>query len=265
MKPRTLALWLVGCTLLTRPLQAADLDPIFAEAAKYESGMNPGPLRQIERRVRDAAGQPARRAELEAAVARLLPPPATFEARRFACQLLAIIGTDASLPAIAELLKNDETIGIAGLALGAQRSAKAIETLRNALPAARGQARLQLIGALGNHQDALSVENLASLARNGDAATANTAIVALGKIGTVPAREIIATLRQGANPALAGAIAEATLNVAGQLAAAGDPKAAVTPKPQWRGCCQRLRTPAAARTSCATGSPGRLTWRRGAR
>ena len=188
MKPRTLALLLVGCTLLALPLHAADLDPILAEVAKYESGMNPGPLRQIEQLVREAAGQPARRTELEAAVAKLLSPPATFEARRFACQLLAIIGTDVSLPAIAELLKNEETIGIACLALGAQRSPKAIETLRNALPAARGQARLQLIGALGNHQDALSVETLASLARDGDAATANTAIIALGKIGTVPAR-----------------------------------------------------------------------------
>jgi HEAT repeat protein len=226
MKSSITAYLFLCCTLLALPLRAADLAPLVAEVAKHESGRNPAPLRQLEQLVRDTAGKPAERAELEAAVAKLLVEPATFEARRFACQQLAIIGTDASLPAIASLLGNDETVGLACLALSTRRTPKAVEILRHALPTARGQARLQLIVALGNHQDAQSVRAIAGLARDGDTATANLAIIALGKIGTTEARETLARLRQAATPAQAAALVEATLTVSGQLAAAGNTKAA---------------------------------------
>jgi len=157
---------------------------------------------------------------------KLLAPSATFEARRFACQILAVVGTDASLPALAELLKDDETVGIACLALSGRGSPKTSEILRNALPAARGQTRLQIIGALGNHRDAQSVQALAGLARDADAAVAEAAILALAKIDSDAAQESIAALRKEARPTQARAVTEAALRVAEQLAAAGDGKAA---------------------------------------
>ena len=217
---------LLGVALLSRVEAAADLPKLIADAAKYESGQNAEPLQQIEQLLRDSAGKPALRAQLEAGLVQLLAPGATFEARRFACQWLAAIGTDASLPALARLLANDETAGIACLALSSRRSPQVTAILRTALASARGRTRLQLIGALGNHQDAQSVQMFAQLARDADAAVAEAAILALGKIGSAPARDAIAALRKEARPAPVSAIDEATLRVAQQLSAAGDRKAA---------------------------------------
>lgn len=223
------ACFLTLATSLPLPAETApnaDLPKLIAQAARFQSGQSLEPLRRIEQLLRDSAGKPALRAELEAGLIQLLAPSATFEARRFACQLLMVIGSDASLPALSELLKNDETVGIACLALSGQRSPKANELLRKALAAAHGRARLQIIGALGNHQDAPSVRVLAELARDADATVGEAAILALGKIGSPPAHDAIAALRQEARPAQARALTETALRVAEQLAAAGDRKAA---------------------------------------
>lgn len=231
MHSRTLAT-LGACSIalaVALPLRAqtsADLPKLIAEAARYESGQNIEPLQKLEQLLRDSVGKRALRAELEAAMVKLLAEAATFEARRFACQMLAVVGTDASLPALAELLKDDQTVGIACLALSGQQSPKAIELLRNALPSAQGRSRLQILGALGSHRDAQSVAALAQLARDADAAVADAAILALGKIGTAEAHAAILALRKEARPELAGTVTEATLRVAEQRAAAGDRQAA---------------------------------------
>ena len=211
---------------LALPLQAADLSQLITDAAKYESGQSVEPLLKFEQLLRDSAGKPALRAELEAAMIKLLAPSATFEVRRFACQQLAVIGTDASLPAIAGLLKNEETTGIACLALGVHPSAKANIILLNAFGPARGRARVQIITTLGNRHATDAVKLLSELARDNDTLTASAAILALGKIGGAEARDAIATLRKEAKPAVAFAVAEATLRVAEQLAASGNSKAA---------------------------------------
>ena len=223
---------LLACFLaLALPRQTAaateaDLPKLVSAAATYESGQNAEPLWKLEQLLRDSFGKPALRAELEAGLVKLLAPGATFEARRFACQWLAAIGSDASLPALGKLLANDETAGIACLALSSRRSPQVAATLRAALRSARGLARLQVIGALGNHQDPQSVTALAELARNADPAVAATAIVALGKIGSAAAQGVIAALRAKAQPAQAAALTDAALRVAEQLAAAGDRNAA---------------------------------------
>ncbi|MBN2506799.1 MAG: hypothetical protein JXQ71_08910 [Verrucomicrobia bacterium] len=219
-------LLVVGCLALARPIHAADLSPLMAEAARYESGRSIEPLQKIEQLVRGSAGRPGSRAELEAGLMTLLGAEATFEARRFACQQLMVVGTDASLPALAGLLKADETVGMACMALGARRSPKAAELLRNALPAARGRARLQVITALGNQGDARSGDLLAGLARDADVAVAEAALVALGKLEGGPSGEALAALGTQAPPGAAWASTEARLRRAEQQAAAGDPKGA---------------------------------------
>lgn len=222
---------------LALPLQAADLTQLVTDAAKYESGQSVEPLRKFEQLLRDSAAKPALRAELETAMIKLLAPPATFEAKRFACQQLAAIGTDASLPALVELLKKEETVGIACLALGVHPSAKANAILRDAFAAARGRARLQIATTLGDRHDTEAVKALSEMARDNDALTAGTAIFALGKIANEPAREAIAVFRKEAKPALARVVADASLRVADKLAAAGDRKGAAA-------ICEELLQPA---------------------
>lgn len=201
----------------TGPGQMADAIAI------YESGQSAAALQAFEQAVRDAAGKPELRPGLEAALIRMLSAAnPTFEARRFACQQLAAIGSEASLPALAALLKQEETAGIACLALGAQRTPRAGEILRSALPTATGQARLQVVSALGNQRDPQAVPALTGLVRDPDAEIAGAAIRALGKIGGADAGVALAALRKENQPALAAAVAEASIGLAEQMAAAGN-------------------------------------------
>ncbi len=208
--------WLPASTI------AADLSQLIAAAAKWESGQNLEPLTQLEQRVRESAANAQTRLELESALTQLLVPTATFEARRFACQQLAVIGSDASVPAIARLLTEDGTIGIACLAFGNRPSAKADEALRTALTKSQGQGRLQIISALGNRRDLQAVESLTRLAREADVAVAQAAIRALGRIADGAACSAVVSLRAGASPALEEALADASLRCAEELAKSGD-------------------------------------------
>lgn len=198
----------------------SDLARLLSQAATYEPGASLAPLRGIEDLVRQSTAQPALRANLEAGLDQLIAGDSTYEARRFACLQLAVIGSDRSLAALAGLLQRGETAGIACYALSASPSAKAVEILRKALPAARGPAQGQIIEALGARRDGRSVRQLAPLARDPDAAVARAAIAALGNIADKPACQALALLRtEGIS---ARAVAEASFTAAEKLAASGD-------------------------------------------
>ncbi len=209
-------------------LADSDLDTLAVCAAKYESGASAEPLRRIEQLLCESVGDSVRRAELEAALIRMLASDTTFEAKRFACVQLAAHGSEASVAALAALLKQEETVGIACLALCRVRSAKAGAVLRDALPASKGVARVQLIVTLGHRAEAASVKPLFELAHEADAEVANAAVRALGSIPVSAARDAVSVLRREANPAVAVAVADASLSGAEQLAAAGDPAAATS-------------------------------------
>ena len=205
---------------------AADLSKLVADASKYQSGLSAEPLRQIEQLVRDSAGSLARRVELEAALIKMLAPGSTFEARRFACQQLAVVGTETCLPALAEMLKTDDTVGIACLALGNIPSPRVDVLLRNALLTTPGTNRIPVIDALGNRRDGEAARSIANLVEYRKRPVAEAAIAALGKIANKPALEALATLRQDTNAATLQLAARASL-VAADRVAASDPKTAV--------------------------------------
>ena len=97
----TVALVMPACSAPT-PTKA-DIAKAVAEAAIYQPGQSREPFRRLEELVRQpSAGV---RKQLEAGLVRLLAPTSTFEARRFACKQLGIIGSSRALPALAELLK----------------------------------------------------------------------------------------------------------------------------------------------------------------
>ncbi|MCW5552000.1 MAG: HEAT repeat domain-containing protein [Verrucomicrobiae bacterium] len=229
MKTKLIAALILGSVLLaaTPPAAtAADHSALIASVAKWESGQDIQPLFQLEELVREAVGNRKSRAELELALLKLLAPDCTFEARRFACQQLAIIGSDASVPALANLLQNNDTIGLACLAFGNRPSTRADTALRNALPDAAGQGRLQIISTLGNRRDAKAVIPLAILARDADSLVALTAIQALGKIANAPARKTLTALEGQLKPELQITLADALLRCADELVKSGSRKVA---------------------------------------
>lgn len=203
---------LVGSfVLFCVPLYASDFDALVGEAATYESGRSAKPLRQIEQRLRESAGDSIQRQQFEKVLVRLLLPSATYEARRFACQQLAIYGSQASLPALAELLKGPDTVGIACLALCSHPATGANDVLREALIASSGAGRIQIVSALGERRDTLSVPAIAKLARDPNTATATAAIAALGKIADDEALKLLSSLRRQGDPNRAQAAVLASL------------------------------------------------------
>ena len=202
----------------------ADITKLVAEAAAYQPGQSREPFRRIE----ELVGQPstAMRKHLEAGLVQLLAPTSSFEARRFACKQLGIIGSKSALPALGELLKSEETAGIACLALTTYPLGKADEILRAALASARGTARVQIINTLGDRRDAKAVKLLTQLAVDADSSVARAALASLGKVGNQAAWKAIASFPKDAAPILQPTLTEATLRCADALAESGERKSA---------------------------------------
>jgi HEAT repeat protein len=199
---------------------------LVATAAKYQPGDSRAAFRQIEDLVRQSVGDSGLRESLEAGLIQMLSPSATFEARRFACKQLGIIGGKAALPALEPMLKNAETAGIACLALTTYPPGKADDLLRASLPAAAGLAKIQIINTLGDRRDARSIPLLAPLGLNGDRGIATAAVGALGRMGEKSAWEALQGLAKNTPPELRPAVTEARLSAAAVFAADGDRKAA---------------------------------------
>ncbi len=205
---------------------SADLAQTITAAAAYDSGQDMSPLRHLEDLARAAIADPAQRPALEAGLTQLISGDATFEAKRFACQYLGILGSAECVPALAKLLANDTTTGMACLALEPNPAPTAGEALCQALVAARGLSQVQIINALGNRREAPAAAPLARLTQSADVEVATAAIAALGKIGDEPARHTLATLPKPTDPRLQAALTDAILRTAEQLVARGDAKAA---------------------------------------
>jgi HEAT repeat protein len=232
MKPRFLVLFLTiaVCPAFASappsgpPTSKAEIAKLVAGAASYQPGQSCEAFRRIEELV--AQPSPKARPQLEAGLVQLLAPSATFEARRFACKQLGIIGSKTALPALSLLLTNDETAGIACLALTTYPPGRADEILRDALMSAAGTARIQIINTLGDRRDSKAVKVLVQLAADADLSTAKAAIAALGKIADQSAWKAIAAMPVAAGPALQPGLTEALLRYAEAHAASGDTKTA---------------------------------------
>jgi HEAT repeat protein len=208
--------------------QPGDVTAAVAQAAAYQVGANMEPLRWLEELIRQSQTDRTLRKQLESELVKLLAPGATLEARRFSCKQLAIIGSDLALPTIAELLKDNENVGFGCLALTTYPLGKADTILRDALPASRGPARLQIIDTLGDRRDAKAVAALTAIVRENEFAPTRAAIIALAKIGNASARKALADLRQISPSELERWFTEADLRLAEQSAKAGDRKAAAS-------------------------------------
>jgi HEAT repeat protein len=204
----------------------ADVSKLVAAAATHQPGDSREPFRRLEELVGQSTSNAATRDALEAGLIKLLAPSSTFEARRFACKQLGILGSKAALPALAKLLHSDDTASIACLALTTYPPGKADDTLRAAFAAAPAKARIQIIHTLGDRWDSKSVKLLAQAAGDPDRSVAEAALASLGKIGDEAAWRALAGCRKTAGPTLQPALTEAALQCAGALAASGDRKTA---------------------------------------
>ena len=184
-------------------------------------------LGAIEDAVPAVHGDEAARKELESKLAEVLPTGASRAAKDYVDRKLAIIGTAASVPALAALLIDKDLSHMARYALERIPAPEAGKALRDALGKTSGAEKAGVIGSLGVRRDAACVPDLAGLVADSDQLIGLAAATALGDIGTPDAANAL----QDARPASTHVkmrVSDARLTVGERLLAAGDKAGALT-------------------------------------
>ncbi|MBE3069656.1 MAG: ThuA domain-containing protein, partial [Planctomycetes bacterium] len=160
---------------------AADVDAALAKIAGYTFGKSRADLGPVEQLTYAAASDPALRATLAAALTKRLASDATLDCKRFLCDQLGLIGSDAEVPALAAFLANNDLATAARSALARIPGEAALAAMRAAAGKTSGLVLVGLINTLGDRRDAKAVEAIAGRLADADAVVAAAAIDALGK------------------------------------------------------------------------------------
>ena len=201
--------------------QTASLDKAFEALKSYDWGSDIAALEPIDKALASAYGKPAARKELETRLAPVLKSNAPLAAKDFVCRKLALIGTAQSVPALAELLANEDLGHMARYALERIPGPEAGKALREALPKATGRNKTGLIDSLGVRRDGAGTARLAALLNSAEAQAAAAAAIALGEIGSSEAAKALEGYRRRAPKEFRNAAAGASLVCAQRLLACG--------------------------------------------
>ena len=184
------------------------LDEALIKVASYEYGQDFKPLADVMEFVRGTKSDPELLPKVEERFIAFLNGKATLEGRKFVCEQLSLIGTNASVPVLSGLLADPPTSDMARYALERISAPQAAEALRAALSKVSGKERVGVINSLGQKRDSPAVALLAPLAMDPDQPTAIAAVAALGRIGDDASFKGLAGLRK----TLSGPIRESVLD-----------------------------------------------------
>jgi hypothetical protein len=196
----------------------ASLDAPFAALKAYDWGADAASFATIDAAAIAAHADASLQAELEQRLTAILGPGASRAAKEYACRKLMMIGTAASVPALAALLGDKDNSHMARFALERIEALEAAEAMRGALAAAQGDLRIGIVGSLAKRRDVASVPAIAALL----AADPKTAAAAAAALGMIASPEAIAALEKAdplAAAPLGPAVADARLACAEALLA----------------------------------------------
>lgn len=172
--------------------RTSNLDQVLRDVATYDWGQDEGPVRQLERAM-GMLGPGA--AESRAAEQKLLavlkgrPKPGAIEA---ITRQLAVVGSAASVAALAPLLADKQTADMARYALERIDAPEAVTALRGALQKVSDvRSKTGIIYSLGRRKDQASVPALQTLMSANDPSVSATVVNALGLIGGADAEQAL--------------------------------------------------------------------------
>lgn len=152
------------------------------------------PPSELETKALAATDAPAKAAVEQQALAVIGAAGASLADKRAALAVLRVVGSEASVPALAGLLGHNELAASARFALVNLASPKVDEALRAALDQVSAAHKVAVACALGFRGDAAAVPALARLA-GGEDLLAAAAVNALGRIGGGPVVPILRGLK----------------------------------------------------------------------
>ncbi len=202
------------------------LDEAFKCLATYDRGSARGDLVPIDEAVISALKDSAARKALERQLSQALAAGGSVVAKEYVCSKLVLVGTDASVPALAGLLEHSELSTAARTALEAIPGSRVSRGLRKALQNTNGLARVGVINSLANRRDRDAVKPLARLLNHPDAQVAGAAASALARIGSAGAADCLARGFPNCPVWLRARFTDALLECAERLRASGETKAA---------------------------------------
>lgn len=198
----------------------ATLDAPFAALKAYDWGADAAPFKTIDDAVIVVHGDAALRGELEKRFAALLGPGTSRAAKEYVCRKLMMIGTAASVPALAALLADKDNSHMARFALEKISGPEASAAIRKALGAVTLDLKIGMMSSLAARRDATCVPMLVGLL-GGDAKIAAAAAEALGTIHTPEALQALSAADPMAGNGVGRAVVDARLACAEALLAAG--------------------------------------------
>lgn len=195
------------------------LDQAFDALKKFDWGTDLAELAPIEDAVVATHGDDSAKRELESRLAAVLATDVSRDAKDFVCRQLMLVGSAASVAALAALLGQEENSHMARYALERIQAPEAAAALRAALGQLNGVLKIGVISSLGDRGDAESVTELSALLGDSDAQLASAAALALGAIRTPEAAQALAKAKPA--DAVKPAVTDASLACAEALLAAG--------------------------------------------
>ena len=143
-----------------------------------------------------------------------------------ACQQLAVIGTEAAVPALAALLSDEQLSHYARFGLEPIPSSAVDDALRGSLTKLQGGLLVGVINSMGARRDSGAVPAISALLGSEDAEVAGVLFRSLGRIASPESIAILKETMSGTLP-LNVAVADACLTAADVLALAGDAAGAI--------------------------------------
>lgn len=175
---------------------------------------------EIDAAIAESKDNPAAARKIEAGLLEVLTGDSTHNGKDFACRKLKIVGSDASVSALATMLHDEKLAHMARYALDSLPGDAATKALLDALPKLSGNLKIGVIGSLGSRQANGAVASLAALLNDSDAAVARSAAGALGAIRTPDAAKALAAAKP--NPEAISVAVDSSLACAEAMLASGD-------------------------------------------
>ena len=169
---------------------SAQSDP-YAELSSYDFGKKSDMLATIQQEIREAkpAAYPAIEAKLLAALAKT---DATYACKKFVCEQLRIIGSEACVAPLLKMLNEEKSADVARLALENLPCKAVCDGLLAALKSSGGTIRIGIINTLAaRHNPALVGELKVYLRLASDSSLIRASLQALGRVGGAGAVEAL--------------------------------------------------------------------------
>jgi HEAT repeat protein len=174
------------------------LDEALQQIRTYEFGQDREMLSVVQDMCTKSFGDTGKRKEIEQGLIGLLESDATYDCKDFVCRQLYVIGTDASVPALATMLTDEHYSDMARYALESIEGKKADKAFLDALDTSDDRVQEGIINSIGMRAQAGAVPDLESLLSDSDPAVATAAATALGRIGGGKAADALAKSRANA-------------------------------------------------------------------